>query len=51
MIGCEWRSASSNLMTPEMVNSLTAVGWRYVQVRGRGGSYFERIPDKLAPAA
>jgi len=51
LIGCEWRSASSNIMNPEMVKSLAAIGWRYVQVRGRGGAYFERIPDELSLAA
>src|SRR5262249_14563693 len=46
-----WRSMSTNVLTPEFVRSIGALGWRYVRQKGRGGSYFERITPEGALAA
>jgi hypothetical protein len=37
-----WGEISKALMTPKFLRSLKAIGWRYVSVKGRGGSRFER---------
>jgi len=51
LIERRWGDVSTRVLTPEFIRSLQAIGWRYVQVRGRGGSYFERMPDELSLAA
>jgi hypothetical protein len=54
LIERRWGNVSTRVLTPELMSSLQAIGWRYIQVRGRGGSYFERIeriPDELSLAA
>jgi hypothetical protein len=39
-----WRGVSGKLLTTEFKNdTVTSLGWRYVQGLGRAGSYFERI--------
>ena len=50
LIGRPWRDVSY-LVTDDLHKCLEAIGWRYVQGRGRAGSYFERIPEKLPLAA
>jgi hypothetical protein len=48
-IGREWKSVSRKLLTsPAFCRSLETIGWRYVAVKGRNGSRFER---KRADAA
>jgi hypothetical protein len=51
LIERRWGDVSTRVLTPEFIRSLQAIGWRYVQVRGRGGSYFERMPDEPSLAA
>jgi hypothetical protein len=51
LIGKPWRSVSANVLTPEFVRSLTAIGWRYVPQKGRGGGYLERTTPDHALAA
>jgi hypothetical protein len=43
-IGKPWRTVSRNILTEEFMSNLTALGWRYVALKGRGGARFERIP-------
>lgn len=40
-----WRSISRNVLTPDFLSSLTALGWTYVSLKGRPGSRFERVPQ------
>jgi hypothetical protein len=50
-VGTPWRNMASDVMTPQFVTSLEAIGWAYVKGRGRAGSHFERIPaDQLLAA-
>jgi hypothetical protein len=43
IVGKPWRDLSSNVLTPEFHSALKALGWRYVQHKGRSGARFERI--------
>ena len=43
-IGKPWRAVSRNVLTEEFMSNLTALGWRYVPLKGRGGAQFGRIP-------
>jgi hypothetical protein len=54
IVGKPWRDLSSNVLTPEFHSALKALGWRYVQHKGRSGARFERIvpaQDQRALAA
>jgi hypothetical protein len=44
------RQRSRKLLTPTFRRSLETIGWRYVAVKGRNGSRFERIA-KAQPLA
>jgi hypothetical protein len=46
----EWKAVSRKLLTPTFRRSLETIGWRYVAVKGRNGSRFERIA-KAQPLA
>jgi hypothetical protein len=46
-----WRAVSSNVLTPEFLAAVEALGWRYVSKRGPGGSRFERARTQEAQAA
>lgn len=50
LIGRPWRDVASNVMTPEFVAALGAMGWQYITGRGRAGAHFERITDQLKAA-
>jgi hypothetical protein len=43
-IGKPWRTMSRDVLTPEFMSNLTALGWCYVPLKGRAGAHFERIP-------
>ena len=43
-IGKPWRTMSRDVLTPEFMSNLTALGWCYVPLKGRAGARFERIP-------
>ena len=47
-INRKWGTISKKLLTAEFLRSLEAIGWRYVSVKGRGGSRFERVPEVQA---
>jgi hypothetical protein len=51
LINKRWRSVSSNVLTPEFLRAIDALGWRYVQGLGRSGSRFERTSTDQAKAA
>ncbi len=38
----DWRLVSRNVLTPDFLSAIEALGWRYVSKRGRGGARFER---------
>ncbi len=47
VIRAPWRSVSRNVLTPEFLSALPALGWRYVSRKGRGGARFERtVPEQ-----
>ena len=48
-VGRKWSKISKALLTPEFLRSLEAIGWRYVSVKGRGGSRFERYEANATP--
>jgi hypothetical protein len=50
-LGGAWRNLSQ-VVTPRFAEQLAAIGWRYVKVRGRGGSYFDRTnkPEQIPPS-
>jgi hypothetical protein len=51
LIGKPWRLVSGNVLTPEFMGAIAALGWRYVPGKGRAGSRFERtIPDQAIAA-
>ena len=41
-IGRPWREVSRNVVTPDFLDVIADMGWRYVSKRGRGGARFER---------
>jgi len=51
LLGKPWRSVSTKVLTPDFERAARALGWRYVSVKGRGGSRFERTtPDQVQAA-
>jgi hypothetical protein len=47
LIGKPWRQISPDVLTLDFLSALGALGWRYVSLKGRAGSRFERIsPDQ-----
>jgi hypothetical protein len=50
-LGGAWRGLSQ-VVTPRFCGQLAAIGWRYIRVRGRAGSYFERThkPTQIPPS-
>jgi hypothetical protein len=51
MLGKQWRDLAGNIMTPEFLSALTALGWRYVPLKGRLGARFERMTPAQAEGA
>jgi hypothetical protein len=47
LIGKAWRDVVGRVLTPEFQRSILALGWRYVALRGRLGSRFERTYQQL----
>jgi hypothetical protein len=48
LIDKDWRKVSRDVLTPDFLRTITALGWRYVPVKGRvgrgkEGTRFERI--------
>jgi hypothetical protein len=48
LLGKAWRDVVGRILTPEFQRSILALGWRYVSLRGRLGSRFERTYPQLA---
>jgi hypothetical protein len=46
-----WRSVSTKVLSPDFERAARALGWRYVSVKGRRGSRFERTTPDQAQAA
>ena len=51
-LGGLWRDLSKAVTRGRFYEQLAAIGWRYVKVRGRSGSYFERThkPAQIPPS-
>jgi hypothetical protein len=49
LISKPWRSVSRNVLTEEFLGVLSVIGWRYVSLKGPGGSRFERIAPIAVP--